>query len=200
MEPSIGWFKRETMSDDERRHALAHELGLPFVRLDRDAISLEALVLVPEPLAREHNLVAYHLADGSLQVALLDVADLNELEFLRSRYRLLPRLTDRESMTKGLLHYQRHLRDTYGAALERTESPNLLDSLLKHALHSQASDLHLQNTQEGLLVRYRINSSLKNAMTLPPAAGKNVITKLRSLSGVPAQADPTKSEEPASNE
>ena len=181
------------MSDDERRHALAHELGLPFVQLDRDTISLDALVLVPEPLAREHNIVAYKLADpstslgaGGLEVALLDIADLSELEFLRSRYRILPRLTSRESMTRGLLHYQRHLRDTYGAALERTESPNLLDSLLRHALHSQASDLHLQNTQEGLLVRYRINGSLKNAMTLPPAAGKNVINKLRVLAGVPA--------------
>ena len=186
MEPSIGWLKKESMGDDERRHALAHELGLPFVQLDRDTISLDALVLVPEPLAREHNIVAYKLADGSLQVALLDVADLGELEFLRSRYRLLPRLTSRESMTRGLLHYQRHLRDTYGEALEHTESPNLLDSLLRHALHSQASDLHLQNTTEGLLVRYRINGSLKNAMTLPPAAGKNVITKLRSLAGVPS--------------
>lgn len=178
------------MSEDERRHALAHELGLPFVQLDRDSISLEAMVLVPEPLAREHNIVAYKLADGTLQVALLDVADLDELEFLRSRYRLLPRLTSRESMTRGLLRYQRHLRDTYGAALERTESPNLLDTLLRHALHSQASDLHLQNTQDGLLVRYRINGSLKNAMTLPPAAGKNVITKLRTLSGVPAGSLP----------
>ena len=186
MERELGWLKKESMSDDERRHALAHELGLPFVQLDRDTISLDALVLVPEPLAREHNIVAYNLADHSLQIALLDVADLDELEFLRSRYRLLPRLTSRESMTLGLLHYQRHLRDTYGAALERTESPNLLDSLLRHALHSQASDLHLQNTSEGLLVRYRINGSLKNAMTLPPAAGKNVITKLRALAGVPA--------------
>ena len=186
MEPSTGWFKHETMNDDERRHALAHELGLPFVQLDRDSISLEALVLVPESLAREHNIVAYHLAEGSLQVALLDVADLGELEFLRSRYRLLPRLTDRESMTRGLLHYQRHLAATYGAALGQTQSPQLLDTLLRHALHSCATDIHLQNTQEGLLVRYRINSSLKNAMTLPPAAGNNVITKLRSLSGVPA--------------
>src|SRR3989338_9036591 len=174
------------MGDDERRHALAHELGLPFVQLDRDTISLDALVLVPEPLAREHNIVAYKLSDGSLQVALLDVADLGELEFLRSRYRILPRLTSRESMMRGLLHYQRHLRDKYGEALEHTESPNLLDSLLRHALHSSATDLHLQNTSEGLLVRYRINGSLKNAMTLPPAAGKNVITKLRSLAGVPS--------------
>ena len=186
MEQELGWLKKESMSNDERRHALAHELGLPFVQLDRDAISLEAMVLVPEPLAREHNIVAYKLVDGSLQVALLDIDQLVELEFLRSRYRLLPRLTDLESMTRGLLHYQHHLRDTYGAALERVESPNLLDSLLRHALHSQASDLHLQNTSDGLLVRYRINGSLKNAMTLPPAAGKNVITKLRALAGVPA--------------
>ena len=186
----MGWFKKELMNDDERRHALAHEFGMPFVQLDRDSISLEALVLVPEPLAREHNIVAYDLADHSLQVALLDIADLDELEFLRSHYRILPRLTSRESMTRGLLHYQRHLRDTYGAALERTESPNLLDSLLRHALHSQASDLHLQNTPDGLLVRYRINGSLKNAMTLPPAAGKNVITKLRTLAHVPAGSLP----------
>ena len=179
-------MKRESMSDDERRHALAHELGLPFVQLDRDAISLEAMVLIPEPLSREHNAVAYRLEDLSLEVALLDIADLAELEFLRSRYRLLPRLTSDESMTRGLLHYQRHLRDTYGAALERAESPNLLDALLKHALHSQASGLHLQNTEQGLLVRYRINGSLKNAMTLPAEAGRNVITKLRSLANVPA--------------
>ena len=190
MEREIGWLQREGLSDDERRHALAHELGLPFVQLDRDAISLEAMVLVPESVAREHNIVAYSLAEGSLQVALLDVADLGELEFLRSRYRLLPRLTSRESMTRGLLHYQRHLAATYGAALGQTQSPQLLDTLLRHALHSCATDIHLQNTQEGLLVRYRINSSLKNAMTLPPAAGKNVITKLRSLSGVPAGSLP----------
>ena len=186
MERELGWFKKESQSDDERRHALAHELGLPFVQLDRDSISLEAMVLVPEPLAREHNIVAYHLADGSLQVALLDIDQLVELEFLRSRYRLRPRLTSRESMMRGLLHYQRHLCDTYGEALEHTESPNLLDSLLRHALHSQASDLHLQNTSDGLMVRYRINGSLKEAMTLPPAAGKNVITKLRTLANVPS--------------
>ena len=190
MERSIGWFNKESMSDDEGRHALAHELGLPFVHLDRDSISLEALVVIPEPLSREHNMVAYRLADGSLEVALLNMADLAQLDFLRPNYRLLPRLTSRESLTRGLIRYQQHLRDTYGKKLEDSASPNLLDILLRHALHSRATDLHLQSDEGDMLVRYRINGSLKNAVTLSPSAGKNILAKLRSLANVPAGGVP----------
>lgn len=186
MERSIGWFKHENMSEDERRHALAHELGLPFVHLGRDDIFVDALVIIPEPISREHNVAGYRLSDNSLEVALLDISDLEHLDFLRSRYRLLPRLTSRESLTAALIRYQKHLRDTFGRSLQQSESPTLLDSLLQHALHSRATDLHLQSDTNGLLVRYRINGSLKSAMTLPPAAGRNVIGKLRALAGTPA--------------
>ena len=187
----MGWLGREALSDDERRHALAHELGVPFVQLGRDDISLEALTVIPEPLSREHNMVAFALAgDAGLEVALLDLAELEHLEFLRPRYKVLPRLTSRESLTRALIRYQQHLRDVYGKKLEDPRSPNLLDTLLLHALHSRATDLHLQSEQGGLLVRYRINGSLKNAMTLPQAAGANVISKLRTLAGVPAGSLP----------
>lgn len=188
MERSIGWFKKEGLSDDERRHALAHELGIPFVELTRESISPDALVLIPEPVAREHNLLGFALNDHSLEVALLDMDELAHLDFLRSQYRILPRLTSRDSLTRGLLRYQQHLRDLYGKKLSDPAAPGLLDSLLRHALHSRATDLHLQSEESGLLVRYRINGALKNAMTLPPAAGANVFSKLRALTGLPSGA------------
>jgi type IV pilus assembly protein PilB len=191
MERGISWLGRESLSDDERRHALAHELGVPFVQLGRDDISVEALDIIPEPLAREHNLVAYALsAEGGLQVALLDLSGLEHLDFLRPRYRVLPRLTTRESLTRALIRYQQHLRDLYGKKLEDSAAPNLLDTLLRHALHSRATDLHLQSDSGGLLARYRINGSLKNAMTLPQAAGVNVMAKLRTLANLPASTLP----------
>jgi type IV pilus assembly protein PilB len=185
MERSIGWFKKETLNDDEQRHALAHELGIPFVELGRDTISPDALILIPEPLAREHNLLGYKLSEHSLEVALLDMDDLAHLEFLRSQYRVLPRLTSRESLNRGLVRYQQHLKETYGKKLEDPSSPNLLDTLLRHALHSRATDLHLQSDEGGLLVRYRINGTLRSAMTLPHAAAATVFSKLRSLTGLP---------------
>lgn len=178
------------MGDDERRHALAHELGIPFVEIGRDDIAVDALVLIPEPLAREHNIVGYKLGERGLEVAVLDMEDLAHAEFLRAHYRILPRLTTRESLNRALVRYQQHLRDVYGKALEKSDSPNLLDALLRHALHSRATDLHLQSDTKGLLARYRINGHLKNAMTLPPAAARNVVGKLRELSRVPTGSVP----------
>jgi type IV pilus assembly protein PilB len=186
MERSIGWFRKESMNEDEKRHALAHELGVPFVSLSREDIFSDALIIIPEPLSREHNLLAYRLGEeNAVEVALLDMAELDVLNFLRSRYRVLPRLTTRESLNRGLVRYQQHMRDVFGKELEKSDSPTLLDSLLRHALHSRASDMHLQSDTHGLLVRYRINGALRSAMTLPPAAGRNVIGKLRALAGVP---------------
>jgi type IV pilus assembly protein PilB len=112
------------------------------------------------------------------------------LDFLRSHYRLLPRLTSRDSLTRALLYYQQHLRELYGKKLQDPTATDLLDTLLRHALHSRATDLHLQSDATGLLVRYRINRVLKDAMTLPLAAGNNVITKLRTLAHVPSSTLP----------
>ncbi len=184
MHGRVGWLGRESLSDDERRHALAHELGLPFVTLEPREISLEALVLIPEPLAREHNALGYRLQGHDLEVLLLDLSDLDALRFLESRYRLLPRLTTRTAMVKGLLHYQRHLRERYGAALEAADSPNLLDTLMRHALASGATDVHLERSERGMLVRYRIRGSLKEAFSLPAAVAGSIANKLRSLAGL----------------
>lgn len=182
------WLGREMMSDDERRHALSHELGLPFVELNPADVSVDALMLIPEPLAREVSAVAYSQGERGVEVAVLDLSALEHLEFLRSRYRLLPRLTSRESMVRALLRYQRHLRERYGAALERADSPNLAEALLRHALAAGASAVHLQTADDGLLVRYRVHGVLRAAMTLPPRTGERLVSALRSLAKFPQGA------------
>ncbi len=186
MERSIGWLKHETLGDDERRHALAHELGVPFVKLERADLMPEALVIIPEPIAREHSLVGYRLQGNNLEIALLDLADLPHLEFLRSHYRLLPRLTSRQSMTQALIRYQQHLRERYGRLLERADSPNLLQTLLRHALMSHASDVHLESGPQGLSVRYRIHGALKSALMLERTVGSAVMASVRALAGLSA--------------
>lgn len=177
------WLTSSAQTDDERRHALAHELGVPFVRLEPREITLEAMLIIPEPLAREHNAVAYALRGHELEVALLDLAQLEQLHFLESRYRLLPRLTTRAGMVQALLHYQKHLRNTYGQALEQGDAAHLLETLLKHALMSGASDIHLDQHERGLSVRYRIRGSLKEALALSPLAASNLFNTLRTIVG-----------------
>ncbi len=192
MEHTPAWLGRELLGDDEQRHAFAHANGVPFVVLEPADIAKEAMLVIPEPMAREHNAVGFALQGHTLEVALLNLADLEHFGFLESRYRLVPRLTTRGSMVKALLHYQKHLREAYGAQLEAANSPDLLDVLLRHAFMSGASDIHLE-LGSSLVVRYRIRGILRSAFALPPGAGSNLFGQLRALAGISAGALPKES-------
>jgi len=166
----VGWLGRELQSDDERRHALAHEQGVPFVTLETDDISPRALELLPEPLCRAHSLAAYAVHHDSIEVALLDLGDLSALEPLRARLgkKILPRLATRESVRRALLLYQKILKQTLGDRLMSEKDPSLvLSLLLEHALAQHASEVELQTIPRGILVRYRHGKVLRDSAVLP---------------------------------
>src|SRR5689334_17230937 len=102
------------LGEDDLRRAAAHALGVPFVTLARHDLALDAMLLIPEPLSRARNIIAYRVSDGAVEVAALDLADLGALADLKKTHRILPRLTDAASMREALLHYQKHLKEKFG--------------------------------------------------------------------------------------
>lgn len=60
----------------------------------------------------------------------------------------------------------------------------LVDILLEHAQRAAASDLHLDPTAEGLLVRLRLDGVLARVATLPRAIAPNVVARLKVLAGL----------------
>jgi len=188
----MGWLQQESLGDDERRHALAHDLGVPFVTLERDDISIDALQMLPEPLCRAHNLVAYKESGDKLEVALLDLADLAALEPLRAQLgkRVVPRLTSRESLRRALLLYQKTLKEKYGNKLLRETNPHkALETLLQHAIAQRANEIHLETAPRGVLVRYRHGHVLREAMLLP-ASAQGIIGAVRTLAGTGSKTLP----------
>lgn len=170
--------------EDELRRAAAHVLGIPFVQLGRDDISQEALMLIPEPIARSRSLIAFARADNTVEVVLLDLDDLPAIQFLSDQHRLkiLPRLTDRDSIKRALLLYQKILKEKFFTMLQHGESA--VDALLHHALLSRAGGIHLDLSTAGMLVRYRINHVLHETMQLPEQIGKSLAERLKSLAKI----------------
>jgi len=179
MDKELSWLQSELLGEDEVRRARAHALGVPFVVLERHDISSEALFLIPEPLARMHSVVAYARGeDGSVEVALLDLAALEALEFLRP-LKVKPRFTTRSSLKQALFLYQKHLKEKFAGLLEHGTAA--VDSLMRHALMSGASHVHLEPSLTGFLVRYRIQGLLTEAMRLSKAAGETLVVRLKEL-------------------
>jgi type IV pilus assembly protein PilB len=201
------------ISEDDLRRVESYVLGVPFVSLKETKIPFEVLSLIPEPVARNHNIIAYKKLDGSLEVAMLDTADLSAIDFIRKKVglKILPRLTDTESMKSALLQYQKTLKDEFGDLIAKESSAlkiiaeeggedvseadlkkmaedlpvvRIVDTLLRHAIIQGASDIHIEPMETELLVRYRIDGILHDAMTLPKHAGPTISARIKVLSNL----------------
>jgi type IV pilus assembly protein PilB len=200
------------VSEDDMRRAKAHVVGIPFVDLKNEKIDFATLTLIPEPIARANNLVAYHKTDNSLEVAMLDVQDLKAIDFVKKKTGLsiLPRLTDVDSIKHALIQYQKSLKAEFGDILQNEAAAlgaisaggenasgealkklaedipviRIVDTLIRHAVVEGASDIHMEPMEKELLIRYRIDGLLHDAMTLPKAAASGIIARIKVLSNL----------------
>ncbi|MEK7509540.1 MAG: GspE/PulE family protein [Patescibacteria group bacterium] len=201
---------RNLIGEDELRRTYAYVLGIPFVSLVGQNIPFDTLSLVPEPVARRNNIVAYSHKDEQLEVAMLDTDDLAAIDFIKKKTRLkvLPRLTDAPSIKAALKQYQRGLKDTLGDVIKRetdalaasgtaegkeedmrkmaegVPAVRIVDTLLRHAGAQNASDIHIEPLEESLLIRYRIDGLLHDAMELPKHAAPAITARVKVLANM----------------
>src|SRR3989344_2257776 len=99
---------RSAIGEDELRRPYAYILGIPFVALTGTTIKYDTLSLIPEPVARRNNIIAYNHRDDELEVAMLDTDDLAAIDFIKKKthLKILPRLTDVASVKYALKEYQ----------------------------------------------------------------------------------------------
>ncbi|KKR29838.1 MAG: type II secretion system protein E [Candidatus Woesebacteria bacterium GW2011_GWA1_39_8] len=201
-------------SDDDLRRIQAYILGIPFINLKGQTLNRDILNLVPEPIARKHNIVAFEKKDDALEVAMLDTDDLQALNSIKKKVglKILPRLTDSESMRSVLIQYQKNLKDDFGDIIKTEadqiktiaeKSPGeeasagdlkklaeelpvvrIVDTLLKHAIIQNSSDIHIEPLEDQILVRYRIDGILHDAMVLPKHIGHSLAARIKVLSNL----------------
>ena len=201
------------ITEDNLRRMQAYVLGIPFVDLKSRKIPFETLSMIPEPVARTHNIVAFKSNDDTLEVAMLDVDDLSAIDFVKKKVNLkiLPRLTDTESIKNVIVQYQKSLKAEFGDIIQKesialktiakeagedaSESDlkkiaedlpvvRIVDTLLKHAILQNASDIHIEPMEQELLVRYRIDGLLHDAMVLPKNAEPSITARIKVLSSL----------------
>jgi|GEM_PF-1342589 len=125
------------LSDDDVRRVYSQALGMPFVDLRQTPLSFDALSLIPEPLARRYNIVAYSLTRKTEQDSRVigvagapqesihaEVAIMNNdaYDIIRNISQNLgitfhPRLTTADSIRYGLSQYQKKLKNNFGETI-----------------------------------------------------------------------------------
>ncbi len=109
------------ISETDLKRIEAFVLSIPFVDLNNQKIESSVLLLIPEPIARNYNIVAYKKTEKTLEVAMLDVDDLPVIDFIKKRsgLKILPRLTDTVSMRSALVQYRQSLKKEFQDIIEK---------------------------------------------------------------------------------
>jgi len=202
------------VKEEEIKRLEAYILGIPFVDLSRESIPPEVLQMIPEPLARTHNVIAYRKSGTDLEVAMLDPDDLQTIEFIKKKdgLRILARLTTPESIQHCLRQYEKTLAAEFGDILKREGGETLdvapeegaapaeadelkklagdlpvvriADTLIRHAILQSASDIHIEPSEKDVAVRYRIDGILRDAMTLPRRIAPALVARIKVMANL----------------
>lgn len=201
------------IKEDDLRRLEAYILGIPFVDLKKEKIDFEILSLVPEPIARSYNVVAYKKTGDSLEVAMLDPEDLGTIDFIKKKlgFKVKPRLTDPDSIKNILTQYNKSLQAEFGDIIQKEaeslrivsekqkdseggedlkklaeEVPvvRIVDTLLRHAILQRSSDIHIEPMEKEVVARYRIDGILHDAMVLPRTVASGIIARIKVLSNL----------------
>src|SRR6056297_797234 len=199
------------ISEKELGKLKAYILGIPFINLENKKIDPEILKIIPEPIARSNNIMAFRKNKNKLEVAMIDPKDLETIDFIKKKagLKILPRLTTVESIKNILRQYEETLKAEFGKIIEDKASEvkilkeegkkekkaeeleeiaeevpiiKIVDTLLKHAILQRASDVHIEPQEKELLVRYRIDGVLRDAMTLPKKIASGIVARIKILS------------------
>jgi len=204
------------ISEDDLAKLHGYILGMPFVNLESEKIPEEILRIIPEPIARTHNIIAYKKTGNNLEVAMLDPGNLETIEFIKktSNLKILPRIASIKSIKNALSQYRRSLEAEFGdiikkdskdiitsAQIEEDKSTGettedlekaakelpivrIVDTLLQHAIVERASDIHIEPLEKEVIVRYRIDGILRDAMVLPKQVAMGIIARIKVLSSL----------------
>jgi len=194
------------LGEDDVRRMQAHILGIPFVSLEGNKVDFSVLSLVPEPIARKHNIVAFKKNADSLEVAMLDTNDIGAIDFIKKKVglKILARLTDTASIKSALMQYQKSLKEEFGDIIKNASQSvaltgeldeqglkklaedvpviKVVDTLLRHAAIQDASDIHIEPMEDKLVIRYRIDGILHDVMELPKNVAAGITARIKVLS------------------
>lgn len=200
------------VKESELQKLQAYVIGIPYLNLEKEKIDRDVLSLIPEPIARKYNVVAYKKRGTDLEICMLDIDNLPAIDFVKKKtgLRILPRLTDSESIKSVLVQYKKSLQAEFDSIIQKEVGSiqkvdekaddasekdlkemaedlpviKIVDSLISHAILQNTSDIHIEPGEDALFIRYRIDGILHDAMTLPKDAAPAVTARIKVLSNL----------------
>jgi type II secretory ATPase GspE/PulE/Tfp pilus assembly ATPase PilB-like protein len=175
-----------------------------WIKLQKHLIQPEALQLIPEVMARKYTAIPLAVHNGTLRVAMANPADIVALEALgtQSQKRIEPEVASTQEIQEAIdFNYKAYDEiekqiSNIPLPSEKTDKQIKLDNftdtpvaqaltlIIDEAVKARASDIHLQPREDKLRVRYRIDGTLHDTLSLPLMTATPLISRIKILANM----------------
>ncbi|MGP8059098.1 MAG: ATPase, T2SS/T4P/T4SS family [Acidimicrobiales bacterium] len=197
-------YNQQLASEDDLVWAMAQEVGLEFVDLDKVTIEPGAVSLIPEAVARHHMVLPIAVDNGVPVVALANPTDVFAMDDLRQIMgrNFTPVVATRSQIASHLRFFQDHdvnvadvaedaalgqvsdsgfELESLHAVVEDAPIVRYVNLLILQALNERASDIHIEPTPKRLRIRFRIDGVMHDATSASAAIQNAVVSRLKVL-------------------
>lgn len=168
--------------------AIAEAYKLPFADLPAHPAPKETTAMIPEPTARAMRIVVAKQDEHSVQIATdtPEKIDPQAIKKLFTGRKISLAYTLPEFVSASFASYVQPLDTRFSKIVEANNrvAPEIVDEIIKDALHYQASDIHFEPSPTGALVRFRVDGTLREAGQIPREYYDNVLNRIKVESGM----------------
>ncbi|KYG58260.1 type II secretion system protein GspE [Planococcus maritimus] len=193
-------LSRGFITEQQLIETLEVQLGIPHVSLFRYPFDPLLFNIVPKDFAKRKLLVPLKREGDRLFIAMTDPTDFITIDDLRlaTGFQIEPTIASKEDILKTIAKY--YEEESYEELLEEmpdaTEEKEdaltdldapvvrLVNQLLSNAVAMKASDVHLDPHEGKLLVRYRIDGTLRTERILPKSMQQMVTARIKILANL----------------
>jgi type IV pilus assembly protein PilB len=196
------------VTEEKLAQAKAGLSGMAYVDLTANEIPTEIVQILPEDLSKKYKAICFAAEDAHLKIALADVEDFNAEEALNfwaqgrgygvelflcsarawekhfARYasiseEVAPVL--KEAAVKVQEVEPEKIAEPIGEVIKSAPVSKIVSIIIKHAVESGASDIHIEPNERDSRVRYRIDGVLQTALVIPLALHDSIVSRVKVL-------------------
>jgi type IV pilus assembly protein PilB len=203
---------RRVVPDEEVAKAKSKALGVPYKKVDVEAVSPELLKLIPQETSVNYKLAPIEKKANMLVVGMVNPLDeraQEALRFIAKRERLslgvyLISLADLRAVWKKYKPYNseidelvttvsKSMKGSASAVVSLDEGARssedapvikIVAKTLQQAVDAQASDIHIEPSKTHLRIRFRLDGELKEVASLPPILAQPITSRVKVLANL----------------
>lgn len=193
-------LQRGLITEQQLIETLEVQLGIPHVSLFRYPFDKNLFNIVPKEMAKRNQLVPLKIEGDKLFIAMTNPMDFITIDDLRltTGFQIQPAIASKEDITKTISKfYDEESFDEFIVEMPETtqqqqddlddlDAPvvRLVSQILSNAVSLKASDVHLDPQENRVLIRYRIDGSLRTERILPKAMQGMITARIKILANL----------------